>query len=593
MRTPALLPCLGAALLAAAAEGPGQPSAFALLDQVRAAYSRLASYQDRGEVERTITSPDGVARVARFRFETAADAAGGFRLTLEAGEGPAEQRRVVWRDAAGTRVYDRARDQVRRVDSPVAELVRSLGEGSLEALLVPALLAGEGEALAPPEAASLEGSEPCGDGECWVVATTRMGGAVESRLWIDQRSLLLHQVEVRLLPPEEIMARALAEAGLAPRPGPPARAASTSSFRVRHRVAGPDQPLPATALAFEPPATARAAADPPEAAVPPDLTFHDRVDVALATLRVRVVDADNQPFLDLRPEDFRVRVDGHEVAVQALDWVSSDQPYGSDIPPQILAESGLTVAPPGKLVLFFVQADLHALRIKGHLASLPQAREVLGSLHPEDRAAVVSFDSHLKLRQDFTRDRERLAAALFDAIKFGPGSEIAAGPYPSLGRHLDPRQARRAASPERGLELVATAFARLTGEKVVVYLGWGLGSRRFRGGLMPADVVMPLEYDRAREVLNRAGIPVFVLDVSYADSHTLELGLQQVAAETGGDYFRAHTFRHQATRDLIGALAGYYLLSFELAEPDRPRRRVRIDLKDKQGTVQPSEVTLR
>ena len=50
---------------------------------------------------------------------------------------------------------------------------------------------------------------------------------------------------------------------------------------------------------------------------------------------------------------------------------------------------------------------------------------------------------------------------------------------------------------------------------------------------------------------------VFCLDVTDADSHTLEAGLKVTAADTGGFFVRTHLFPGQAMRRLSGALAGF------------------------------------
>ena len=55
-----------------------------------------------------------------------------------------------------------------------------------------------------------------------------------------------------------------------------------------------------------------------------------------------------------------------------------------------------------------------------------------------------------------------------------------------------------------------------------------------------------------------------------ADYHTLEVGLEQVAADTGGFYAKTHLFPAQAMARLEGAMAGHYVLAFErAAEPAR------------------------
>ena len=98
----------------------------------------------------------------------------------------------------------------------------------------------------------------------------------------------------------------------------------------------------------------------------------------------------------------------------------------------------------GRFVVLFLQIDLLPSRVKGHLKMLPDLEDMLGSLHPDDRVAIVSFDSHLKLWQDFTRDRGAAFETLKKAISYGKPM-ARRSPGPSLVEHFDFRAAADAA----------------------------------------------------------------------------------------------------------------------------------------------------
>ena len=115
------------------------------------------------------------------------------------------------------------------------------------------------------------------------------------------------------------------------------------------------------------------------------------------------------------------------------------------------------------------------------------------------------------------------------------------------------------ATPERALQVTGDALADLPGEKVVVFLGWGLG--RYVGGF---GTRMTPEYGPAVDALLRARASVFAIDVNDAISHDLELGLRRVAEDTGGTYEKTTYFPSQAASRLARVITGYYLL-------DRPR----------------------
>jgi VWFA-related protein len=362
--------------------------------------------------------------------------------------------------------------------------------------------------------------------------------------------------------------------------------------------------LPLAALA-QAAATTRQPGPASAPAATPAPRFGDEIAVRLVTVVVRVVDGAGDPVLGLAPKDFRVRVGRRGVPVAAVDWVASGEAAGGtrEAPEAAAATAPVGPAPaasptalpreaapeppphgaPGKLVVIFVQADNNApSRVRGHLRTLPFTRELLASLQPEDGVAVVSFDSHLKLWQDFTRDREPVPAVIYQAIHFGgrpPEPSAAAAASPSLARHFDGREALRAASPERALAVTAEALAALPGEKVLVLLGWGLGNFSSMGTQMtPA-------FAPAVRALAAARTTVFALDVTEADSHDLEVGLRGIAEATGGTYDKTNLFPALAIRQLARTISGYYVLSLDSASLPRTGGRVEVELRRRQGAV--------
>jgi VWFA-related protein len=562
----------------AASEPPG---AFDLLAKVRQTYAGLASYRDRGEIE-ILVSRDGLDWAVRDRFGLAVTAAGGFRLTVDR-EGEKAYREVLWQSGKEAFHFDSRRGEFKPVDSLPAAIAALIGEGGLDALAVPAFLAGSRDALSDPDAAAVDGSEPCGGSTCWVVSISRMAGAVESRLWIDERTLLVRQVEVRLHAAGDVIDQAVAGAGMAPR-----RMAGDASTRilVRHEIVAPGEPVRTADLTFLPPSgTARV--EPWSRQVGRDLPeFGEEITVALQTVVVRVVDSHGRPVLGLEPGDFRVQAKGREVPVVAVDWVSTSEPeqgraVETRLPPAWEGEREVPSA--GKLVVFFVQSDLHPTRLKGQMRLRPHTRELLDTFPAADRIAVVSFDSHLKLRQDFTDDREAVHRAIDQAMLFGGDRRTVARPSRDpamLAAHFDFNAALKVASPERALQVTAEALQTLAGEKVLVYLGYGLG--RYKAGF---GVQMTPDYKPAIRALDAARVTVFVLDVTDADYHSLEVGLQSVAAATGGTYSKTHIFPQQATDILAGTLSGHYVLTLDRSALPAGAGTVRVKLREKKGTV--------
>lgn len=323
---------------------------------------------------------------------------------------------------------------------------------------------------------------------------------------------------------------------------------------------------------------------------PPEKAFEDEITVSLSTMVVRVVDTWGRPILGLKPEDFRVRLGKKDVPVVGLDWVTAENPE-LPAPPEpertgeIVEGAPVPVPAPNRLFVFFVQTDLEKTRISGQLRLRRHTRELLDTLHPSDRVAVVSYDSRFKLWQDFTADREAVHAAIDLAMLWSTEREVAPGDPVSLAAHLDPAEARKAASTERAWQLVARALKPLPGEKTVIYLGWSFD--RFDRDGSPG-------YKSTLQALRDAKASVFVLDVTSADYHDLEIGLQSMAEDTGGMYLSTFRLPQLATQTLAQTISGYYVLSLDRSGFAGEDGQLDIGLRNnRQGIVLTRSATLR
>lgn len=342
----------------------------------------------------------------------------------------------------------------------------------------------------------------------------------------------------------------------------------------------------------------------------PEIAFYDVVTVDQVAIVARIVDSHGAPIRGLVPRDLWVWVGDREVTVAALDWYSGGEPPEEERPAATpdLAVPALEVsmtaeelAPPaapsatlatrGKLVVFFVQIGHHMVvtldesYIGGHLKLLPHLRRLVAGLDPEDRVAIVSFDSRLKLWHDFTsceshRDCEVIARTLYDAIGFGSPSFLRRSPGISLAEHFDFDAAKRAGNPERALEVLGDALAPVPGLKDLIFVGWGLG--RYTHGV---GVMMPAAYDSAVRSLASARASVFVLDVTQTPGHALAAGLRRIAAATGGTYASTYDFASRKVDQLARVLSGYYVISLDLGAFPDVRGRVQIDMRTGKGRV--------
>src|SRR5688572_7412290 len=229
-------------------------------------------------------------------------------------------------------------------------------------------------------------------------------------------------------------------------------------------VAAPFKVLTAIALASIPPPTAGAQ----------DIRFRDRVEVERVVIDARALDNRGRPILGLTAADFRVRVDGKPVALESAAWeagTAPDQPVAPVEGGDAGATGDVVVGglPPGRLIVFFFQKDFDSSRLPGLLRMQHKAVKFLETLGPEDRVAVMSFDTHLKLWQDFTADHAKLRRAIRQSVFFGKVATGQSVDEPSLAANLDFQAARRAASPETALLVTARALQPLSGSKSLVF----------------------------------------------------------------------------------------------------------------------------
>jgi hypothetical protein len=211
---------------------------------------------------------------------------------------------------------------------------------------------------------------------------------------------------------------------------------------------------------------------------------------------------------------------------------------------------------------------------------LIRSRTFLDSLGPDDRVAVLSFDYKLKIWLDFTNRFDRVRQVFETGILFEDPPPVTPVLPPSLMTTLDVVRANRAYSMEESLALLGQALEPLQGAKSVVLIGHGFGR------LSGSSIHFEAAYGEARRALQAARASVFCLDVTDADAHTLEAGLQTTARDTGGFFARTHLFPDQALNRLAGALAGHYVLFVEAEAPSaRPSREIDVRLSGREGNV--------
>jgi hypothetical protein len=275
----------------------------------------------------------------------------------------------------------------------------------------------------------------------------------------------------------------------------------------------------------------------------------EQITVARYILMARVVDSRGAAVRDLTPSELTVEIGGQAAEIESIEWIEPAQ------------------VDDGRLIVFFMGTDFakNAPRVAGQLRFNAIANEIIQFLGPNDRAAVFSFDSHLKLRADFTRDRAVAAKAIHDSI--GSNRVPLPKPHPegpSLARHLDEQAIRKAASMETALLQVAEAMSSIEGERILIIAGYGMG--RLEG----PRVVLRQEWHAAMALLQRMGAAVVSLNTGVGGE--LSLGLMATSRITNGVYAFTQSFPRQSVQKVEGMLAGRYELVTKTGKPLEPGR---------------------
>jgi VWFA-related protein len=300
----------------------------------------------------------------------------------------------------------------------------------------------------------------------------------------------------------------------------------------------------------------------------PSQRYAEQVDVERVLVDVRVLDNQGAAVLGLGADDFSVKIGGKPVPIESAVWFGGAK---SDAGP---------VTPEGRLIIFLFHKDFESSRLPGLMRMLIESQSFIEGLTPRDRVAVLSFDSQLKIWLDFTSDREAVRRVLQRSILFeDPPPVLEMSSAASLATRLDPATASKTYTIEKALHRIADAVRDMPGSKSIVLIGHGFGRLGWTG------VTMEHGYEEARDALMAARASVFSLDVTNADYHSLDAGLQLVARQTGGFFARTHLFTEQAMNRLASVLAGYYVLFLEQPKVGIGTHDVDVRLTRRQGTV--------
>src|SRR3954466_10505663 len=309
----------------------------------------------------------------------------------------------------------------------------------------------------------------------------------------------------------------------------------------------------------------------------PQAEFQGKVNVNEVLLDVLVTDAKGNVIVGLDKNDFTVKENGKPVALTGVTFYSNRKLLETS--PK-LAKQGVTTdqaTDDRYFVLFFHDQKETAQEAPQLIANQLEAGKrargwVDAELLPNDWVAVVSYDTRLKVQQDFTHDRRALVAAIADAMKGKDPegnypSRIDTNKGPSLLAGLPTGRELMDKTPKiyDAFQVLARAAGNVRGRKNLLLFTFGLPSNEtpFRQFVPDKRYFLPTV-----DALNANNVAVYSLDLTPADTeHTLSDSLQFISDQTGGRYFFNITNFSTPLDQIAKENNGYYLLSYQNEQP--------------------------
>lgn len=300
--------------------------------------------------------------------------------------------------------------------------------------------------------------------------------------------------------------------------------------------------------------------------------FGGEINVNEVLLDVLVTDKQGNVIVGLTPQDFVVKEDGKPVDLSGVTFYSNRRLVGS-------AKEGVAVdkVPEDRYFILFFDDQKDAATEAPELLSRQveagqRARDwVLKERQPADWVAVVSYDTKLKVQQDFTRDGRALAEAVGAAVK-GKDSEgnwpsrIKEGEGPSLYAALPKGNELRdkTGTIYDAMRVLARAAGNVHARKNLVMFSTGFGRVNSFNQYVPD----PRYYPEMADALNDNNVAVYSIDLAPAGAiHPLASSMNQLASDTGGQYYATFNSFSTPLKQIGEENSGYYLLSYRSEQP--------------------------
>lgn len=338
-------------------------------------------------------------------------------------------------------------------------------------------------------------------------------------------------------------------------------------------------------------------------AQPPQGEFGEELEVSEVLLDVLVTDQQGNVIIGLGPDDFVVEEGGEPVDVTGVSFYSNRRLAGP-APAALEGKLEIETLPEDRyfILLFEDQRQREASAVGLVRQQLDAARFakqwVERELLPNDWVAVASYDFKLKLQTDFTRDGKTITKAIDAAMKGKDtgntwpsrteGAAESAGP--SLADDIPAGDALRKESLRiyDAISLLADASGEIRGRKNLLFFTTGFGQINNVGQYLED----PRYYPPMMQALNDNNVAAYMIDLTpNTVEHTMSDAMNQLAEETGGEYYFNFTNFRTPLTQIAEENNGYYLLSYQSRHPrgESGYQKVRVRTENPQFQVKARE----
>jgi VWFA-related protein len=297
--------------------------------------------------------------------------------------------------------------------------------------------------------------------------------------------------------------------------------------------------------------------------------YSERMEVNAVLVDATVTDRSGHQILGLDTDDFIVKEDGTPQQIDSVDYFTNRRLLSAQ---ESQAPFKAERIRSDRYFVIFVDKPANSALMDELMAAKRSAiLFVQGQLQPGDRVAVVGQDVRLKVFSDFTSDKAALAKALEDAVRFGRGvtKAPAGGGDDSILRHVDlDKMMIRSGTVYEAVQVLAEALRPIHARKELILLSPGIleqGQTIFAG--MPSESRFYKPMIHALNAANVTVYPINLLRDASVVNPTIHTTLEQMAADTNGEYFRGVVNFDNPLKKIEQESSGYYLITYRSNKP--------------------------